>query len=180
MAARGLDKKDIYGLELSEQQTEALKLRGYNAFCERVETTNSIPTEGIDLITMFHVIEHVADPLDVMTKIFSWLRPGGFLVVETPNTDSLDFRLFSKRLLGWLPYPETLVLVRSKKPYRFGARARFNTISMKYQTGHSFWMYSFHHLLAYGGRGKFKYFSRLLFDPLKSLFLLISFLRPLT
>jgi hypothetical protein len=50
--------------------------------------------------------------------------------------------------------------------------AGYDIVTVRYQTGHSFWMYSFHHLLKYR-LGK----PRLarLFDPLKSLPLLVFF-----
>jgi 2-polyprenyl-3-methyl-5-hydroxy-6-metoxy-1,4-benzoquinol methylase len=38
-----------------------------------------------DLLTMFHVIEHLGSPFDAAVKCLSLLRPGGLLVLETPN-----------------------------------------------------------------------------------------------
>lgn len=40
---------------------------------------------GFDLVTCFHVLEHVADPRAVLTKMLGWLAPGGLLVIESPN-----------------------------------------------------------------------------------------------
>jgi 2-polyprenyl-3-methyl-5-hydroxy-6-metoxy-1,4-benzoquinol methylase len=60
---------------------------------------------------MFHVIEHVANPARVVRKIAEWLSPGGALVVETPNFDSWDARLFREQMVGRLPYPAALDLV---------------------------------------------------------------------
>lgn len=38
-----------------------------------------------DLITIFHVLEHLRDPRAALTKLAGWLRPGGYLYVEVPN-----------------------------------------------------------------------------------------------
>ena len=39
---------------------------------------------------MFHMLEHVADPRRVLATTRGWLRePGGVLVVEVPNVDSI-------------------------------------------------------------------------------------------
>ncbi|MFN9805422.1 MAG: class I SAM-dependent methyltransferase [Betaproteobacteria bacterium] len=38
-----------------------------------------------DLITMFHVLEHVPDPAAALRRLGSWLRPGGHLYIEVPN-----------------------------------------------------------------------------------------------
>jgi len=41
------------------------------------------------VITMFHMLEHVADPRQVLATVRGWLRePEGVLVVEVPNVDS--------------------------------------------------------------------------------------------
>ena len=45
----------------------------------------AIPAQSQDLVTMFHALEHVPDPLTVVTTVRSWIRRGGHLVVEVPN-----------------------------------------------------------------------------------------------
>jgi 2-polyprenyl-3-methyl-5-hydroxy-6-metoxy-1,4-benzoquinol methylase len=45
----------------------------------------SIPLDSQDLVTMFHALEHVPDPLAVLTTVRAWIRRGGHLVVEVPN-----------------------------------------------------------------------------------------------
>ena len=37
------------------------------------------------LVTMFHALEHVPDPLAVLRNVRGWLRHGGHLVIEVPN-----------------------------------------------------------------------------------------------
>ena len=41
-----------------------------------------------DVISMQHVIEHFFNPLDTMRRIITWLKPGGFLYLETPDIGS--------------------------------------------------------------------------------------------
>ena len=45
----------------------------------------TIQAESQDLVTMFHALEHVPDPLTVVTTVRRWIRQGGHLVVEVPN-----------------------------------------------------------------------------------------------
>jgi 2-polyprenyl-3-methyl-5-hydroxy-6-metoxy-1,4-benzoquinol methylase len=40
---------------------------------------------GYDLVTLFHVLEHVADPVDFLAAVAARLAPGARLVVEVPN-----------------------------------------------------------------------------------------------
>jgi 2-polyprenyl-3-methyl-5-hydroxy-6-metoxy-1,4-benzoquinol methylase len=46
------------------------------------------PERSLDAVTMFHALEHVADPVAVLTRIARWLRPSAVLVVEVPNVEA--------------------------------------------------------------------------------------------
>jgi SAM-dependent methyltransferase len=52
------------------------------------------PLEGdFDVVTMWHVLEHLPDPPRAVARAVELLRPGGRLVVSVPNIDSLQARL---------------------------------------------------------------------------------------
>lgn len=48
---------------------------------------------SFDAVTLWGVIEHLKDPLDVMQEIFRVLRPGGAVLIFCPNIDSLLCRV---------------------------------------------------------------------------------------
>jgi SAM-dependent methyltransferase len=52
------------------------------------------PRESFDVITCFDVLEHLYEPLQVMTKVREWLKPGGIFYVQVPNVDSAEARVF--------------------------------------------------------------------------------------
>ncbi len=52
-----------------------------------------------DAITLSHVIEHLLDPVEALTECANCLRPGGTLVIATPNTASHGHRRFGR---SWL------------------------------------------------------------------------------
>ncbi|MEW6676508.1 MAG: class I SAM-dependent methyltransferase [Pseudomonadota bacterium] len=52
---------------------------------------------GYDAISLIEVIEHLQDPRSALQRIHGWLKPGGVLLVTTPNVDSLYRRLFGNR-----------------------------------------------------------------------------------
>ena len=58
---------------------------------------------GFDAITMSHVIEHVPDPAATFEKCRRLLKPGGKLVVSTPNSLSLGHQQFQACWRGLEP-----------------------------------------------------------------------------
>lgn len=47
------------------------------------------PENPFDVITLFHVLEHLPDPLAALQNFRDWLPPGGLLIIEVPNTNSV-------------------------------------------------------------------------------------------
>ena len=65
---------------------------------------DSIPEQQLgsfDAVIMIALIEHVVDPLRVMSQVRTLLKPGGFVYVDTPNIAKLTRRL--KLLFGRFP-----------------------------------------------------------------------------
>jgi SAM-dependent methyltransferase len=50
-------------------------------------------TDNFDVITLWHSIEHLPHPWDVIRRAAQRLNPGGILLVATPNPDSFEFSL---------------------------------------------------------------------------------------
>ena len=52
---------------------------------------------SLDAITLWHVLEHLEDPGAALTRVRGWLRPGGVVLVGTPNLASLQARIGGDR-----------------------------------------------------------------------------------
>jgi 2-polyprenyl-3-methyl-5-hydroxy-6-metoxy-1,4-benzoquinol methylase len=70
---------------------------GYSAFARdaydvEVSTAEvgSLEPGSADVVTMFHVLEHIADPRAALRSIWSALAPGGHLFIEVPNILAAD------------------------------------------------------------------------------------------
>jgi len=172
MRGMGLSPDRLFGLELDDRVVERARVSGFRVFAERVETTAAIPAGEIDLATMFHVIEHVADPGAVIRKIAAWLAPDGILALETPNFESLDARLFRSKYWGGYHIPRHWHIFSPRSLTRLLRRNGFTVEAIWFQTGHSFWLYSVHHLIRYNRFLPMPRVARL-FDPMKSLPLLV-------
>ena len=51
-------------------------------------TAASVEDDSLDLITLFHVAEHLEHPVEAFRKASGWLRVGGRLYIEVPNIES--------------------------------------------------------------------------------------------
>jgi 2-polyprenyl-3-methyl-5-hydroxy-6-metoxy-1,4-benzoquinol methylase len=174
-ASKNISKENLYGLELDDHVVSELKKQGYQAFCERIENAPSLDQKKFDLITMFHVIEHVEDPLVVIRNIKNLLNSKGILVIETPNINSLDAKIFKKTYWGGYHIPRHWHLFSDQTLKQLLQQEGFDILKASYQTGHSFWLYSIHHYLKYGTQKKFLKKLSVFFDPMKSKFFLILF-----
>jgi SAM-dependent methyltransferase len=65
--------------------------------------------EKYDIVSMFHVLEHMPDPLRAVSAAQMHLKPSGLLVIETPNIESWPARLFCRNWVT-LDAPRHLVL----------------------------------------------------------------------
>lgn len=61
------------------------------------EALFDLPGRSFDIITLWHVLEHLDDPGKYLQKCAQLLKPGGFLFLALPNpasTDALHYRKF--------------------------------------------------------------------------------------
>jgi 2-polyprenyl-3-methyl-5-hydroxy-6-metoxy-1,4-benzoquinol methylase len=71
------------------------------------DVLGDFPDEHFDLVTMWHVLEHLFDPLQVLSEVRRILKPGGILMLELPNLHCLPSALFGK-YWGYLDVPRHL------------------------------------------------------------------------
>ena len=173
MEQEGVPRAQNYGLDLAPRLVQSLSAEGFQVFGERVEDCKRLPEGGLDLVTMFHVIEHVSDPGAVAASVHRWLAPGGLFALETPNVDSLDARLFADSYWGGYHIPRHWHLFTPPALERLLRDNGFEVLAVRYQTGHSFWMYSIHHWLRYSSRPRPRLASW--FDPFRGLPFLLLF-----
>lgn len=88
----------VEGVDFDPVAVENAKNKGLKVRLGTLE--NQIyPDNHFDVITMSHLIEHVCDPLRLLLECYRILKPGGRLVVVTPNNGSWGHRIFRE---SWL------------------------------------------------------------------------------
>lgn len=53
-----------------------------------------VPPEACQMVSLLHVLEHVPDPRDTLTRAYRLLSPGGMLLLALPNAGSWESSIF--------------------------------------------------------------------------------------
>ena len=80
---------------------------------------------------MFHVLEHLPDPVSYVNAARGLLAPGGRLVVQTPNLDCWQYRVFGDRWSG-LDVPRHLYNFRRRDLLRMLEACGFRIVRVKH------------------------------------------------
>ncbi len=88
------------------------------------------PPDSFDVVTISHVIEHVDDPPGLLRECFRILRPGGRVVMTTPNILSLGHRWFGSAWRGLEP-PRHLILFSPRTLAQIARRAGFHQVKLQ-------------------------------------------------
>jgi 2-polyprenyl-3-methyl-5-hydroxy-6-metoxy-1,4-benzoquinol methylase len=113
---------------------------GHRFIAGRVEELSG--NETFDLVLMLNLIEHVQNPVAVLRAIGQRLRPGGRLLLKTPNYDSLDARLFRGSYWGGLHCPRHWVLFTPDSLRAAAVRAGLKVLQLELTQGAPFWAWS--------------------------------------
>ena len=93
--------RTVVGIDVASSRVARARLRypELQFFDVPLEQT-TLSQKAVDMVVMDNVIEHLPDPVEMLNKVRRYLRPGGKLIVITPNMESGHFRLLGRR---WTP-----------------------------------------------------------------------------
>jgi len=88
---------NVEGVELSAWAAKIAKEKNIGPIHNMSMDRLDIPPESFQVITLWDVIEHLAQPSEMLTSIHRLLKPGGILAISTHMVDSLAVRILGKR-----------------------------------------------------------------------------------
>jgi SAM-dependent methyltransferase len=88
---------EVAGVELNAGAAERARVALGPVVQTGVLETVPISDAQFDVVTMFHVLEHVPDPRGTLARVFQLLRPGGQVVLLVPNARSWEFGFLGRR-----------------------------------------------------------------------------------
>lgn len=112
LAGLNSTKFDRFGTEINREGYQLGRERGLKIFLGNL-TNIDFGKKKFDVISLWHVLEHVEEPTILFKQISKLLKPKGILILQVPNTDSLGFR-FGQKYWFHLDSPRHLILYNPK------------------------------------------------------------------
>ena len=84
-----------HGVEPETRLNSHYKDRGLTVFQNLSDISTDIWEGGYDIITMFHVLEHISDPRSILRDLSEMLASSGQIIVEVPNADDALLTLYN-------------------------------------------------------------------------------------
>lgn len=89
---------EVEAIEMSEACCAFLRTKiGVRPINTTDEVAGLAQATPPDVIALWHVFEHVRDPWRLLDAAVAKLRPGGILLIATPNPESFQFGVFGSR-----------------------------------------------------------------------------------
>lgn len=85
--------KSVVGVEINKQVETIYKKNNILLY----RNLEKIHDETLDIITLFHCIAHIHNPIDLLNKLYKKLKPNGKIIIETPNANDALLTLYKNK-----------------------------------------------------------------------------------
>ena len=114
----------VKGIEINEKARQS-SARAFGLDVYEPGEISGFERESLDCVTLWHVLEHLPDPEDHLSNIYTLLKPGGICLVALPNSSSLDAKFYRSFWAAfdvprhlWHFNPSTFSLLSGKSAFR--------------------------------------------------------------
>jgi SAM-dependent methyltransferase len=146
----------LEGIEPSTRAVESARQKGLQIHQGTVESLD-LPLGSYDIAFMIATIEHVDDPVGVLSAVRSLLKPGGRIVIVTDNTDTLDFSISKSRSWGGYHFPRHWNLFNPSTMRSLARKTGMDVVEMGTIVSPVNWVYSIRNALVDKGAPRWLY-----------------------
>lgn len=137
--------KKVYGIELETEMWKFLCEEGIKCF-PSIDKAEKELTEKVDVITLWHVLEHLEDPIHILERLGRLLKPNGVIIIEVPNAEDALSTLYENKEYKDFTYWECHLFLYNNDTLRevvkkAGMQVRFQTQIQRYPlSNHLYWL----------------------------------------
>jgi len=118
----------VQGVDFDPKAVQIARNKGLEVRLGGLEA-QTYPANFFDAITMSHLIEHVHDPLSLVRECLRILKPGGHLMMVTPNSESWGHQKYGGNWMHLDP-PRHLHIFNEQSLRTLARKAGFEQISV--------------------------------------------------
>lgn len=121
---------DVSGSEISEYAAKMARQKGFQVYEYQTEELENLTTK-FDVVTMWDVIEHVAQPVKTIKLVGKIVKPGGVIALTTGDVESFVAKLSGRK---WHLYniPQHLSYFDTKTMQKLLAQGGFTIKEIRY------------------------------------------------
>lgn len=143
---------EVYGVDADENVRRVADKFGYDVRVGLFDP-NLFDRSFFDYVTLDQVIEHVTDPLGFMQGVYQVLKPGGYVVLSTPNSNGWGAKCFGRFWINWhVPYHLQFFSYKSMKIVSENAGLFIQ--KYKIRTSSEWLFYQLQHLVTFPNEGE--------------------------
>ena len=94
----------VHGVELESRLRSHFQNHGLTVYQNVSKIPKNIRGEGYNIITMFHVLEHIPDPRSILIELSEMLADAEQIIVEVPNANDALLTLYQSEAFSHFTY----------------------------------------------------------------------------
>ncbi len=137
--------KDVYGVELETAMCNDLNEEGIKCY-PSIEQALVNHKGMIDVVSLFHVLEHLESPIEYLNKLSELLVDDGVMIIEFPNADDALLSLYDCDSFADFTYWESHLYLYNNNTFselinKAGLRIRFLNQVQRYPLSNTlYWL----------------------------------------
>lgn len=96
----------VFGVELEDEMRNALEKEGIRCYASIKHALKDLNGKT-DVISLFHVLEHLENPIDYLQELKDLLSDRGTIIIEVPNADDALLSLYESESFADFTYWES-------------------------------------------------------------------------
>lgn len=121
----------VFGVELSLRAVQVARDNYDISIFQGVLSEAGFSNNQFDVVVLYHVLEHVLDPIKLLEDVMRVVKPNGHVIIEVPHPSGFDARVSKEFLSSIIDYPNHVFLFPPNTLKRLLKTAGFYVVYMR-------------------------------------------------